>query len=517
MQRALPRTLAAALLLAGCAAALPARFTGSPVVDEVADDTPIPLPRLLDPIAAVSLSRAYVRRPVVEVLDPRRVPDARDVNALDQVPRSSWFCPGCAAEAGDDGEPPAPPFRVLTSGAESGSGGLAVLDARGRPFELLRDPPDRPEMRTAAAVVASRLAAAAGYLTAPAWALDVAWADLAVPEPNAYDMARLFLDEGPAASLGRYRVAAVRWPIGLDRGPTPPTDRRGDDPNDRVTHLDRRTLRALPAVFGWLGLGTLSPAVLRDAYVGAPGSGHLLHYLVDLGDALGAGAVVRPPPPGHGFDPGAASPLVTLGTLGLYRQEVRPTQRRWLSIGELDERFSPGDFSLAPPFAPADRALPADLYWAAKRMLEIPDAEIDAALDAARLGDVSARARLAEILRARRLRVAAWAFSQVVPLEVVRVDAGERLVLRDEAAALGVTTSAPPGYEVVLLDDLGREVAPRAPLPAAGAALTVALPVANRLDYLVVRVSGAGGGPRRAFEAHLRRRDHGWTIAGIRH
>jgi len=524
MQRPLSRTLAFAVLLVGCAAARPARFAGSPAVLQVADHAPIPLPQLRDPIATLALASAYVRRPVVEALDPRRAPDARDVNALDEVPHSSWFCPGCVEESGDEGEPPVLPFRILASPPDSGGDALAAVDARGRRFELRGDSPDRPGMRTAAAVIASRLAAAFGYRTAPAFAIDVGLTDFSLPNTGDDGRARAFLGAGPVTAGSpaggavtveeRYRIVAVRWPIGLDRGPTPSNDRRHDDPNDHVTHLHRRTLRALTAVFGWLGLGSLGPSVLRDTYVGAPGSGHLHHYLVDLGDALGAGAVVRPHPGGATVGDGA-NPWVTLGSFGLYTQPVRPTQQRWLSIGELDEHLSPADFSLAPPFAPADRALPADVYWAAKRMLAIPDGAIEAALDAGRMRDASARARLAEILRARRLRVAEWAFSGIVPCEPVRVDAGE-LVLRDEAASRGITTGASPAYDVDLLDDLGREVLPRARLTATGATLNVALPAAEALDYLVVRITGSGG-QRRAFEAHLRRRDGGWTIAGVRH
>ncbi len=224
--------------------------------------------------------------------------------------------------------------------------------------------------------------------------------------------------------------------------------------------------------------------------------------------------MVRPHPDGATVGDGA-NPWVTLGSFGLYTQPVRPTQQRWLSLGELDERLSPAEFSVSPPFAPADRALPADAYWAAKRMLAILDDTLEAALDAGRLGDASARARLTEILRARRLRVAEWAFSGVVPCEPVRVGAGE-LVLRDEAASRGVTRGAPPAYDADFLDDLGREVAPRARLAATGATLRVALPAAEGLDYLVVRIT-ASGEQRRAFEAHLRRRDGGWTMAGVRH
>ena len=68
---------------------------------------------------------------------------------------------------------------------------------------------------------------------------------------------------------------------------------RGDDPNDLIDHEDRRAFRALKVVASWLELDGLGPAKTLDRYVGAPKEGHVVHYVVGLDDALGAGRVVR--------------------------------------------------------------------------------------------------------------------------------------------------------------------------------------------------------------------------------
>ena len=90
----LPRTLALPLLAAcvGCAAH-PARFADAPPVTRVLDDEPIPLPQRTSSIDPIYRAEVYVRRPVVQALDARRIGHAQDINALDEVPRSSWFAP----------------------------------------------------------------------------------------------------------------------------------------------------------------------------------------------------------------------------------------------------------------------------------------------------------------------------------------------------------------------------------------------------------------------------------------
>ena len=251
-------TLLGLVLVSACAVPRPARFASAPAVTRVADDQPCPMPRRDVPVQEFELTEAYVRRPLVSALDPARIAEASDINALDDVPTSSWFAPDDSWLATEDAAPEAP-FSVLPSPPESGSPGLSVVDASGRRFELRHDPADRPEMRTAAAAVASRIFARLGYFVAPTWVSFIARDDLRtnnVPAPQLVRTTQMlsdFLTNGPAPNELRFRVSATRWPIGRDLGPTRAFGTRPDDPNDRVPHEDRRTLRAFAAIFPWLG------------------------------------------------------------------------------------------------------------------------------------------------------------------------------------------------------------------------------------------------------------------------
>jgi hypothetical protein len=260
--------------------------------------------------------------------------------------------------------------------------------------------------------------------------------------------------------------------------------------------------------------------VLRDTYVGAPGSGHVVHYLAGLHGALGADAVEQAPTSeDDDSDLARHDPWITLGTLGMYRQADPPVQRRWLSIGAYDERLSPATFRTSPPFEPMDRLLPADAYWAAKRLAEIPPRVIDHALDAAWISDPSARARLAEVIQARRIQLVRWGFDQVTACEVERVEQARAgrpaaVVLRDEAALRGLSASS--GYRVELIDEQGRGLAKPATMAPHGPLFGVEIPLWAPA-YVVVRVTAERAAKVRAFEAHLARRGQAWRVVGVVH
>ncbi len=418
----------AVIALAACGVQRPARFVDSPTVTRLVD-VPIPLPRRREPIEAIYLSQAYVERPVVDALDFSRTPDARDINALDEVPRSSFFDP--EARSASDG-PPKPPLAVLPGPSESGMEGLRVSDARGIRYELLRDPAHRPEMRTAAIMVGSRLMAELGYFVPETHLVEFAPSELVPSSKEAKEKSLApFLSDLALPESGKIRVAAVRWPVGIDRGPTPSRGRRTDDPNDVIEHEDRRTLRALGAFFFWIGAHDLFPGVLRDSYLGKPGLGHLQHWLVGLDGALGADAARAPR-----VDIYDADPNIALLSLGLVRREPPPVQTRWLSLGRFDKEAQFERFSLRPPFAPSLRALPGDRYWAAKRLLSLSERDIDAALEKAGFSDPGSRARAKEVLDARRQQLILHAFAEVTPCELDAIDS-RQIVLRDEAIAHG--------------------------------------------------------------------------------
>jgi hypothetical protein len=536
MRTTTPTALLAALALALGSSACsrrPARFADAPPVTRAADDAPTPAPRPLDPLDAIFLTEAYLHRPLVEALDPERVPDAKDVNALDEVPRSSWFRPPAAGPASEPSElvthgAPVPPLTVTEHDLSDDA--LPVRDARGVAYLLVRDPPDRPEMATGAAVVASRLLRALGWITAETSLVEVARKDVvaarlpalpgkpASPEPPTAAVEAFFHPEKGVASE-RLRVAAVEWPVGIDLGPTPSTGTRKDDPNDTIAHTERRTLRALGTVGAWLRLRRMGKSTLRDAYVGVPGQGHVLHVLVRLDAALGAGSVVRPQDL-NDPDPEDLDGLRDLVTLGLAPKNVPPTQTRWPALGELDEVLLAHDARPSPPIDAVDRVQPADAYWAAKRVMALPDSVIGAALDAARYKDPAVRAELGRLVAARRVAVFAKATDAVTPCEVERVT-GERLTLRDEAVRFGVVPATARRYGVLLVDADGEALArPVGTHPTAGLfqvdlrpALRAAVP------YFIVTVLAFTDGhaaPRR-FEAHFVRGEGGVKLVGVRH
>jgi hypothetical protein len=492
----------------------PARFAADPPVVAVSDVAPIPVPRKLDPLKEVYYTDAYVRRPIVLAMDPETPTEAGDVNALDEVPRSSWFDP-------PDARPDGPPVLPLTplGPAESGQPGLSVTDARGLRYELRRDTKERPELVTASAAVASRLLAALGYRTPEINVITVGRDDIKEGDKPAQEAVSDLWHEGSPPVGDRYRVRATRWPVGIDLGPTPAAGVHPGDDNDHVPHAERRTLRALGLALYWMGLRRLPPFALRDVYVGDPGKGYLLHYVVAMDDAFGADAVGREVEARLGGEGKYLNEnaLTALLTLGLRRRTAPPVQTRWLSLGEFQEADPPETFTTSPPYEPADRLRPADAYWMGKRLAAVPPEKVTAALAAGHFSDASARARAAEVLEARRNRAIAWAFAQVTPAEVERIEPA-RLVLRDQASSRKIRGLVAERYAVTFLDDHGASVAPAIVVPVPDAAVVIPLPPGVP-DYLVVRATAlreAGKAPR-SVEVHVFKDPTGIRVLGVVH
>jgi hypothetical protein len=522
MRRFLLLCMVAAL---SCSGYRPARFVQRPPVINARDDQPIAPPRWRGVPEPVYVSEVYLHRPLRETLDLDPYPDARDVNSFDDVVHSSWFDPqridvGAMARGPDTSGPPRPPFTVLPDGAMAfASGGFCISDSRGQRYEIMVDPKDRPEMSTAAAAVAARLVWAFGYNTPPVFIAKVTAEDFWRSEGSATDVTAI-LKSGPPPVNGYYRVAALSWPSGLLLGRTPESGVRGDDSNDLVIHEDRRVLRALTVVASWLLLDGLGPSKTLDRYVGAPSEGHVVHYVAGLDDALGAGRVVRVSdlPPGVG----GGSSLIRLLTLGLAPNPAPPpTQIAIPSLGQLEVDLDPGAFQPPMPWEPALRLLAPDGYWAVKRIAAISSAQIALAIDAGQLADQRARRAMQVALERRRARVLAYWLARVVPLEPVALT-GNRLLLRDEAVALGVAQSNFTDYRIEFLTSQGGAAADAILMHPTGGTLELVLPdgaVEAARDYVVVQIAARRGGRGlpRTFELHLKIVGGKLVVLGIRH
>src|SRR5690606_6028726 len=117
----------------------------------------------------------------------------------------SWYEPRDPGDPLADYERDGPPRAPFALTGEPPSSGLedaeVITDARGLTYELVAELPGREGMRSGAMVIASRLLHAVGYRTAEVYVIR--------------------------AHTGK-RVAAMRWPPGIDLGPTPRADTRLD-------------------------------------------------------------------------------------------------------------------------------------------------------------------------------------------------------------------------------------------------------------------------------------------------
>ncbi|MBW2528717.1 MAG: hypothetical protein JRI23_31370 [Deltaproteobacteria bacterium] len=503
-RRRLRRAAPLLLLWVAACSYQPPRFADRPPVWVVADDRPIPLPRLRRMPKQFYYSDVYVRRALVKGLDPNRIPEARDVNSLDEVPRSSWY--RGVADTGQplagyrrDG-PPVAPFRWPSIRTETAlPDAMVIIDARGLRYELEGDLQDRPEMRTAAAAIASRLLWSLGYWTPEVW-----------------------VTRGPYGE----RVAATRWTDGVDLGPTPMAWTRADDPNDLVPHVDRRSLRGLGMVAAWLDLERLTRDMIRDEYVGLGGRGHVRHQLVGWSGALGVDGLVAVQEEAADPDRQSSNFFFRLVTLGLSPKPPPPAaQARWPSLGQLDELVAPDDYKPSPPFGPRDRLTEADAFWLAKRLADVSDGAIDGAIAAGHLSSSEARERLGVILRKRRKQVVDYGFSMTTPCDLARAKraraGGYELVLLDRAIAFGSASPFVSRYELTLLDAEGEPVAEPVAAPAVGPQVVLPLPTDRWAsgEYRIANVVSLRRDERapRGLEAHLLRAGTELRVVGLRH
>jgi hypothetical protein len=500
------RRVGAILLLAVACGPHPARFADRGPVKEAHDDQPIGLPRRRAFIEDLYQADVYVRRELVNGFDPRRNPDALDANSHDQVAASSWhrgdapemdLLGGYAADG-----PPVPPFaaRDDAPGTDTPDAEL-VYDGRGLRYELQYDVPGREGMRTTAALAASRLVHALGYRT---------------PEAHLVEF-----DDGR-------RAVATRWPPGdgVDLGPTPIVSLREDDPNDRLEHLDRRTLRALFHVTAWLDMHRLRPRNLRDVYLGVAGFGHVEHFLVGLDGALGVDNYLEAVKWAENPDREDSNFFLRVFSLGLSPKPpgLLPTTE-FASVGLMTDLLLPDEWDMSPPFEPTDRLVAGDAYWIAKRISLVDAATIDAALAAGKLEAGPAKELRARI-RQRQRAVVAHGYEQTTPCDVWRVvrrmkKRGARIEVLDRALLQGIAPVSQRSYRVRYLDDAGDELAADRGVAATGVVTAVPLPDALwETDYAVVEVLALRGGEEmpRPLQVHLRLTPGGrLRLVGVRH
>ena len=451
------------LLMTVSAAAGKDALRDAPVIWYDDDRNDIAEPRRRQPNLLWDGPKETVQRPLVRITRPGRlIRRARsrfggdhvrfpsDVNSLGEVVNSTWFTnriglyPMLPEEAArgpmtGDGPDRSAPWTVVSARTEGVTPGFNIRDAGGDHYLIKFDPPGYLNMTTAAGVVCNRIFHAAGY---------------SVPEDRAVTFTRDLLVLGEGVTIrdkgGKMRLMSEedldgilhgvdRLPDGswlalssrtIDGTPIGPFDykgRRKDDPNDRIRHENRRSLRGLRVIAAWVNHFDTGQANTLDTYVEEEGRRFVRHYLIDFASTLGGGASGPAPKNGWEYAADIGEAFGNILTLGFHEAEWRRLERPeglsevgyWDSHGFEAEQFEPRLPN--PAFADMTHR---DGYWAAKIISGFTDDHLEAIVKEAGYRDPRAARHVARVLGERRDIILRRWFSCCAPLEFFRKTGG---------------------------------------------------------------------------------------------
>ncbi|MBA3451495.1 MAG: hypothetical protein H0T42_00195, partial [Deltaproteobacteria bacterium] len=287
-------------IVAATACAAPAagtiRFVNQPPIWRVDDKRPLDRkPAEREYNRTLYQIDGFAVRRLTRAMDFPSTGRALDVNSLDEVPDSSWFTNRIGVrEVSLDELRRGPniddsPFKHLPwtiTGAKVGglSLGFVIEDASKAKYLLKFDVRERPEMETAAHIIGHRLLYACGYNVPQDHVGYITREDLVLsPKATAKNplgekspLTRENVDRGLETVFkttdGRYRVMVSRFIEGTPIGPAAREGTRPDDPNDRIAHERRRTIRGQVPLFSWLNHTDIQEDNSLDSYVTEEGS-----------------------------------------------------------------------------------------------------------------------------------------------------------------------------------------------------------------------------------------------------
>lgn len=407
-----------------------------------------------------------VFRPVSRFFAVDPAGEAVNVNALDEVPDSSWFENrigrfGMTPEAAAQGPCASPlpdrkgPWVVKAAKPNGFNPGFFIKASDGKRYLVKFDGVVEGMRPTAADVIGTRLFHAAGYFVP---CNRIAYFDRSILQidPDAksenergekvkLDQAELdrVFEKALRLADGRYRASMSLFVEGKPLGPWTYEGRRADDPNDVIAHEDRRELRGLEVMAAWLAWFDTREQNTMATWVNDGKAGYVRHYLLDVGNAYGS--IWEPPMMGrrigHSYYldfPYLLEDFVTLGAL------ERPWDRaRFGRTGKVFsyfrvEDFDPDRFRPGYPNPAFVRKSERDAAWMARIVARLSDAHLRAVVKTGLLLPEH-EARLLEVLIGRRDKLLGRYLERLSPLGWPEAR-GAELCLEDLALGAGVTT-----------------------------------------------------------------------------
>jgi hypothetical protein len=512
---------------------------------------------------AWDVAEKTVFRPLVQLFAADLGFEAKNVNAMDEVPDSSWFTNrigvrpfsaedlrkgSCPDEILDPEKDPDGSW-VIDQGKPNGANpGFRInIEGKGK-FMLKADQAREGEKATGATAIATRLYHAAGWYAAcdtvvylPKRLLKLTpglkYADNSGVE-RPFDEAKLDgILQGAQKRDGLYRMLASRWLPGRTIGPFKYEDTRKDDPNDVVPHEDRRDLRGARLIAAWLGhfdsreQNSMTTWHSVDKKNKDSSPGHTIHWYIDLGDCFGSHweweSLNRRINKSYYFDPGdVALDFITFGILERPWDRAKITEGAELFAYFPADEFEPEAWKGGYPNPAFARMTLRDGHWAARILTRFSD---DLVAEAVKVGDYSDK-RHTEVLTSaliRRLgKIRSHYFAKLSPIADLRIE-GDELCGRDLARAAKTWPDKQFSYTASIWT--GTMLAQSKPVPVrvgAESMVCVKLPRvahdggladAHPERYAVVDVlNGVAEGPIRAHLYDLGPK-RGFKLVGVEH
>jgi hypothetical protein len=393
-----------------------------------------------------------------QIVGPR---SSRNVNTVGDVPDSAWYTnrhwlrPMSTDELVKGPGNMTPPdatsaWRIVSGKSDGVMPGFVVADAHGNRYVLKFDPPQYPELSTAADVIGSKFFHALGYNTPENYIVRFRRDQLALSDTSSWHDSRGrkrrltnrvvddILKNEPKDARGRFRAIASRYIPGQLIGPFRYDGTRKDDPNDVVAHEDRRELRGLKIFCAWLNHTDSKSVNTLDTMVQEDGRRFIKHYLIDFGAILGSDSFApKDPRLGHEYFIDPKPTAWQIVTLGLHTPGwTRASFPHFPGAGNLEsDVFDPvkwkGNYP-NPAFLLVDDE---DAYWAAKQIASFTDDQIRAIVATGEYSDRRTAEYVAACIARRRDKIVQAYLRRVLPIDRFRVENG-RLRFTDMSKSL---------------------------------------------------------------------------------
>lgn len=473
-------------------------------------------------------------RPVSELwtFTPKR--ESINVNALDEVPSSSWFenrisrhamTPEEVARGACESiefDVPAP-WRIIAAKSEGLTPGFVFEDAAGIRYVLKVDRAQQREQATAADAIVAAIYHAAGYHV-PCNRVVGFTEEMLVLDPRVSGVEREDLQEviDIARRLpdGRYRALVSRFVEGQPIGPWSYLGTEPADPNDVVPHESRRELRGMFLLNAWVNHWDARDTDTLATWIGdANGVGYVRHYLIDFGECLGLyeGNERRLRRFGHTqwFDAQhVVEDALTLGLLPRPWQvgEIGPGGE---ALGYFDDHgFAPDQWRPDYWNGAFERHTERDAAWMARIIARFSRAHLEAVARLGRYSNPTTESELVRILAGRRRAILERYLTRLSPLTDPRLD-GETLCLTDLALRSRIRWPEERRYTARAWSEEGSLGVPATSMKQDE--VCVALSPFVEHDYVVIELGASTVGRETTgpLHVHLARTSEGPFVVGL--